>query len=172
MVFRIFNENIGLAPSQTLPQSGKIPPPSPGEGSSVESRPSTEVAISELQVGSSRAISSNGPAASSKLENPPNVDNPPLSDSETKALRALNQAIKGLVDLGLEPEIIQNEFRQAISTLTQSIANSRYTNVNLQEGEELDQRVSETRQQILTESTRVITGHSNLKREGVLDLLK
>ena len=44
--------------------------------------------------------------------------------------------------------------------------------VNLQEGEELDQRVRETRQQILTESTKVITGHSNLKREGVLDLLK
>jgi hypothetical protein len=56
--------------------------------------------------------------------------------------------------------------------LTQSIENSRFTKVNLQEGEELDQRVKDTRQQILTESTNVITGHSYLKREGVLDLLR
>ncbi len=62
--------------------------------------------------------------------------------------------------------------RRAISTLTQSIENSRFTKVNLQEGEELDQRVKDTRQQILTESTNVITGHSYLKREGVLDLLR
>jgi hypothetical protein len=171
LVFRIFNENIGLAPSQTLPQSGKTTSPSPGEGSSVESRPSTEVTISELQVRAPKAITSNE-HASSNSEIVPSVDNPPLSDRETKALQTLNQAIKGSVDLGLEPKVIQNQFRQAISTLTQSIENSRYTKVNLQEGEELDQRVSETRQQILTESTRVITGHSNLKREGVLDLLK
>jgi len=171
LVIRIFNENIGLAPSQTLPQSGKIPSPSPGDSSSVESRPSTVIATSELQVRASKAITSNDPI-SSKSENVPNVDNPPLSDRETKALQTLNQAIKGLVDLGLEPEIIQNQFRQAIATLTQTIENSRYKKVNLQEGEELDQRVSETRQQILTDSTKVITRHSNLKREGVLELLK
>jgi hypothetical protein len=172
LVFRIFSENIVLAPRQPLPQSGKIPPPSPGGGSSGESLQSTEISISELQAGPSIAVFSNDAVASAKLENPPNVDNPPLPDSEAKALLALNQAIKDLVDLGLESEIIENQFRQAMSTLTQSIANSLYTKVDLQEGAELDQSVSETRQQILTESTRVITGHSNLKREGILDLLK
>ena len=56
MEFRIFNENIGLAPSQTLLNSGKIPTPSPGDDVSVESRPSTEVATSDLQVSASQSI--------------------------------------------------------------------------------------------------------------------
>jgi len=170
--FRIFNENIGLAPSQTLPDSGKTQTPSPGRYTTVESLPSTESAISDLQVTTSRPITVQD-YVTSRSDYASKVDNPLQSERETKALQTLNEAIKGLVDLGLEPTIIQNQFRQAISTLISSIENSRISSkVNLQEGAELDQRVRETRLQILTESTRVITGHSNLKREGVLDLLK
>ncbi len=125
MEFRIFNENIGLAPSQKLPNSGDIPTPAPGEDVSVESRPSTEVVISDLQVNASKSVSLKHDARS-KSGNATIVDNPPQSDRETKALQTLNQAIKGLVDLGLEPRFIQNQFRQAISSLTKSIEDNRF----------------------------------------------
>ena len=105
MEFRIFNENIALAPSQTLPESGKTQTPSPGRYTTVESLPLTESVISDLQVTSIESRITVNDDVRCKL----GIMHRTLitlrnQDRETKALQTLNQAIKGLVDLGLEPK--------------------------------------------------------------------